>query len=249
MKLVLFIHFLCLLCFANGQIVNIENQRLTRKDTGLVGTIGLDVNIMKNTKEIWQIGNKTHLQLNKLNSTYLFLSEIEFAQIDNNSYLSKGFQHIRFNKYFSKLLVGEAFTQLQYNHIQKLKLRWLGGSGIRMQLIKKDSLYANWGVSGMYEYEELTDNSTFSRLFRFSSYLSFNYQLNKLLNNQFIIYYQPVVQNFSDYRVSLDLQLSIQITKKLQFITTYNHLYDSNPPKNVSNHDFSIKNGIKYAFN
>lgn len=180
----------------------------------------------------------------------LFLTDISFVQADNEELVSNGFEHIRYNYLLGqkKKFAIEAFEQVQYNKIQKIKLRMLAGAGGRYSFISSDTANLNLGITPMYEYEELTDDSTFSRTFRISNYLSFDFQVFKKALIRSITYYQPNAANFSDYRISNETSFSIQLTGSLNFKVTYNMLYDSKPPIEVPNLIYGLSNGLGWKF-
>lgn len=245
--------FLLLFCLAgtvsNAQIVNIEKSRLGQKE-GWAGNIDLSLNFTKNVYQIWQLSNRTGLQYNNSRHVVLFLVDAAMIQSDNEQLVSRGFEHVRYNYLIGeqKKFALEAFEQVQYNKIQKIKLRVLTGAGARYSFIKSDTNNLFVGSTPMYEYEELIDNTTIERRVRLSNYFSFQLRLWKKVTINSITYYQPDVIDFSDYRFSNESSLSIGVTNRLSFKVIYNLLYDSRPPVDVPNTIYSISNGLGWKF-
>lgn len=232
-----------------AQIINIEKSRQDQKE-GWVGNIDFSLNFTKNTRQIWQLSNRTGLQYSKNKHVVLFLTDIGMIQSDDEQLVSRGFEHIRYN-----YLIGEkqkfaleAFEQVQYNKIQQIKLRALMGGGGRYSFIKSDTANLFIGSTPMYEYEELTDNITIDRAVRLSNYFAFDFRLWQKVTISSITYYQPDVMNFDDYRLSNETSLSIGVTNRLTFKVLYNLLYDSQPPVDVPNTVYSISNGLGWKF-
>ena len=89
--------FILLPLFSFGQIINVENKRLSADKEGFVGTFDLGLNLIKNTAQILQFNNNVHLQYSKENHTYLLLNDISFVQKEGEEdWLNKGYQHFRY---------------------------------------------------------------------------------------------------------------------------------------------------------
>jgi len=250
MKYYIGILFLSLSLFTQAQVVNIEKKRADTTKTGWQGTVNLSLNLIKNTNQITIGSNSLQLQHYKDRNTYLFFNDITVMEINKQSYLNSGFQHIRYNydlKDSNNIFIVEAFTQIQYNKIQKLQRRFLWGGGMRYILFdrKKFSLYA--GTSFMYEFELLLDES-YSDLIRLNSYLYFNYQYSDAFSIDHITYYQPSITDFDDNRVSSETSLNFKINKHWKFKSYFNLNYDARPPKDIPNMFYCFNNGISYSF-
>ena len=173
-----------------GQIINVENKRLSNDKEGFVGTFDLGLNLIKNTAQILQFNNNVHLQYGKENHTYLLLNDISFVQKEGEEdWLNKGYQHFRYI-YQNKKLGFEGFIQHQYDKAQKIQFRMLMGAGARWQLVKNDSLQFAMGFSTMNEYENPVDADPFVQI-RLSHYLSFAFQVNENISLSTTNYYQP----------------------------------------------------------
>ena len=101
----------------------------------------------------------------------------------------------------------------------------------------------------MYEHEELSDSlSTKIDLFRLDSYASLYFQITNSVQFKHIIYYQPDFMNFKDYRISSETGLAISITKHFGFDISFAFDYDSDPPPEVQNLFYFLKNKIVFKF-
>lgn len=104
-----------------------------------------------------------------------------------------------------------------------------------------------FGLAYMYEEEK---SDSFDKKFnnnRSSSYLSFNYTFANgsatLLNT---IYYQPLFNDFGDYRISEDFQISFKLTKSLDINGNYSYYFDSVTPQGEydTSSNFSLGLGL-----
>lgn len=230
-----------------GQIINVENKRLSDDKDGFVGTFDLGLNLIKNTAQILQFNNNVHLQYSKENHTYLLLNDISFMQKEGEEdWLNKGYQHIRYI-YQHKKLGFEGFIQHQYDKAQKIQFRMLMGVGTRWQLVKNDSLQFAMGFSSMNEYENPVDADPFVQI-RLSHYLSFAFQVNEKIILSTTNYYQPLLTTWSDYRMSSQTALKLALNKQFEFKITGNVTFDSQPAEAVPVLNYHLLNSIAYKF-
>ena len=230
-----------------GQIINVENKRLSDDKDGFVGTFDLGLNLIKNTAQILQFNNNVHLQYSKENHTYLLLNDISFMQKEGEEdWLNKGYQHIRYI-YQHKKLGFEGFIQHQYDKAQKIQYRVLSGVGARWQLVKNDSLQFAMGFSTMNEYENPVDADPFVQI-RLNYYLSFAFQVNEKIILSTTNYYQPLLTTWSDYRMSSQTALKLALNKQFEFKITGNVTFDSQPAEAVPVLNYHLLNSIAYKF-
>lgn len=239
---------LFLFCFAcvQAQIINVESKRLNGTKQGWAGNIDLNLNYIKNTKEIWQFGNRIGLEYLAGKNRYLILNDVSIISAAGSDLVNRGYLHLRHNYQWNleSPFTLESFEQIQYNSVQKITFRNLTGGGIRFKVLGNDSVNLNIGVAAMYEVEELTDK-TREYNFRGSNYVSFNWQLSSRVGIKTIWYYQPKWNDFADFRISGESALTMSITTKLSFLTIFDLLYDSRPPSEIPNSILQLKNGLR----
>jgi len=101
----------------------------------------------------------------------------------------------------------------------------------------------------MYEYEELSDEVTpINRDFRGSAYLSFSLFPTERLTIVSTTYYQPLFSDFSDYRISSESTLLIEIYRSLGLQITYRFYYDAFPAVGIQNSQYDLSTGLTYTF-
>jgi len=236
-----------------AQIVNIESKRNNKIDSSdWNGSVNMGFNFVENGKRIITI--KGNFRLEHLRGPHLFLSisDMIFGKIDNDGFQNKGFQHFRYNYSIKTRLTWEAFAQWQYNERIKLNTRILAGTGPRFAILYKDPYNVYTGIAYMYEYNEEEYGDPISRYFsndhRLSTYISFSLKPSKLVRILSTSYFQPVLNNFDDLRLSSVSSLELNITKQLKFINTFNVSHDSRVPEGVSNTIYSYLSGLKFTF-
>lgn len=242
-SLVIFLAFVC-----NAQVMNIEQQRIVTDTTGWAGTSQISSSFTKNTDQLLTIGFKDHLQYKTDSSLYLMLIDYNLVKSPSSDFDNAGTLHFRYNYKLLNHLTFEAFTQGQFNKLLNVNFRWLLGAGPRFKVIGHKNFRVYFASLYMYEYEELETPLLFHRNHRLSSYISITWK-NKtgtILTNT--VYYQPRFDRISDFRIYNQFDLSLRISKKLSFTTSYKYFFDSNPAENIINATHNLSNGITFRF-
>ena len=229
--------------------MNVESLRHTSDTSKWSGSMSLDIGLIKNTNSIFKIDNRIRLQYNTENNLYLFISDISLQQIERNSFINKGTQHLRYNKKLSERLKLEAFVQNQYDEVSDIKFRGLLGIGPRFKLSKNKNFRFYLGTLLVYEYEQALDKaiSTLKDL-RGSTYFSCSLYPTENISIISTTYYQPLLKQFSDFRISSETSISFSVFKNFGFTTTFTYNYDASPILGIPNTQYELTNGIFYSF-
>ncbi len=240
----------CLQITVHGQIVNIERKRISADSTGFLGEGYLNFSGAKTTKAILSLGTGILLEYKSksTNDLWLFISDINLVSAEKEKFTNNGFGHLRYNRKIGKAIRWEVFTQIQYNSLTKIDKRALAGTGLRFKMTQYENARFYLGIAVMYEYEELIEPRVFHHDQRMSSYLSFTLLPEETVSFSSTTYVQPLIKDFSDYRIHTENTLDLDITKKLSFIATVKYSYDTRPPDGVPLNTYSFSNGIKIRF-
>ncbi len=238
---------------ATSQIVNIEKQRNNTPDSiHWTGNIKLGFNLVENNKTIITVNGDMRHDFTKNRHLFLSISKYNLGKVDNEDFLNDGFQHFRYNYKINDWLVWEAFTQIQYNERINLKMRWLAGSGPRFKLLNEDRYQLFFGTMYMYEYDKEVQGEEDDLIIhndnRVSSYLAISLQPLDNLQFNSSSYYQPVLSDLSDLRLSSESNLLIKVTERLKFSSTFSIVYDSRTPEGVPNTTYRFSNGVRWEF-
>jgi len=247
--LILFLIFLFQIKIC-GQVVNIEDKRVSDTVKKLQGTVDLSFNFTQNTKKVIQGASSVKLQYYKEKSLFLFFSDIGLGQVDGDRFLDKGFLHLRHNYRFGKgIVTSEVFTQYQYNSLQALKSRYLVGFGPRIRLLNEKNINFYIGPLVMYEHELVDDIAeTINKDFRLSSYISLNAFLKEKIKFHHISYFQPRLDLFRDYRISSVSEFELLISKHLSYKVGFSLTYDKKPPVDINSLFYSFTNKLSFKF-
>ncbi|HRN57801.1 MAG TPA: DUF481 domain-containing protein [Agriterribacter sp.] len=234
---------------AGAQIVNVESRRIQTDTTGWAGSFGGNINLSKNVEQVFSAGAFAHLQYKNSRNLYLFLGDYSFLKGAQKKYTDNTFFHLRYNHKFSNLTRWEAFTQLQTNKITKIDNRFLAGMGPRFKLSGSGMLHIYLGVLFMYEYErELVDPPVAHHNIRNSSYLSFTLKPAATLELISTTFYQPRLDQWSDFRILNQESANLFITQKLSATVNWSYVYDQFPVEGIPRSNYTFSTGLKYAF-
>lgn len=246
--LLFFIPFL-----SNAQIVNIESKRkvLNTDTTGWFGSTDIGFTLNDNGKTVLTLTANASVEYLDGKNRWLSLTNYRVVRANEEAFVNQGFQHLRYNRDWTKKVTWEAFAQIQYDERLNLRFRGLLGTGPRFQLLdkKKGSLF--FGTLYMFQYEELSADNTVYRDNRLSNYLSYQYSFTDNLSVTGTSYYQPLLTDLSTVRLSSQTNLQLKITEKLAFKSTFNISYDSRliaESDDVPNAVYSFINGLKWVF-
>jgi hypothetical protein len=152
--------------------------------------------------------------------------------------------HLRHNYHLSARVSSLAFAQYQRNPFQDLKARDLLGAGLRFNLHEDGKRRVGFGVSAMYEIEELTDGTT-SEAGRLSTFLDFRRDLKEYLHLAIVGWYQPRFGDFTDARSSALADLDVDLAGPLKLVLSASWEYDSTPPPGIEKVDWSLRTGVR----
>jgi Protein of unknown function, DUF481 len=228
-----------------AQIVNMESQRYHKDTTGWSGSINVNFALTNYGKKVFALDAVAHLQYQTSKSLYLLLGSYGFLKGDSLSFIDYRFLHFRYNYKLSKVLRAEAFIQVQQNTITEIQSRFLIGAGPRFKISGSKKLHLYAGVLAMYETEKQTVNKQTTRDWRNSSYLSLSYFPNDQTEFTTTTYYQPLFDNFSDYRLLNQCIIKIKASKKISVTLNWNYQFDSTPASGVPRDTYSFSTGLE----
>ena len=232
----------------SAQIVNIEAKRINADSAGWYGSLSAGMDINKFDKWIFNLKADANIAYLHKKHSLLFISNARMIKAGNTDFVNSAFQHVRYNYDLHTRITMEAFTQIQYNALLKVKNRALFGAGTRWELAESGKVKMYLGTLGMFEYEEINTTNEIHRDVRLSTYLSTTWFINKMCSFTNTNYYQPKMNDFADFRLSSQSKLRFDFNKKLSFFFMYDGIYDSRPPAGVLNLVFSLSNGLSYKF-
>jgi len=241
--------FLFLSIKVTAQILNAESLRKVTDTSGFSGSASLDFAVKRNTNDFLSLSNNIHVQYKMNKHLVLFKNDIAFQKIEGEKFENSSIQHLRYNYKFHPQIAWEVFAQAQYNKVSKIDFRGLLGTGPRFKLTTFENYKFYLGTLIMFEQEELSDGITpLQRNLRGSTYISFRIYPAKNISLVSTTYYQPKLKIFSDYRISSQSSLLVDLFKNFALKTTYTFTYDTFPAVGIPNSQYDFTTGIAYTF-
>ena len=249
MRIVLFSFFFVFVSYSStAQILNAESLRKVTDTSGWSGSTSIQFSLKRNVNDFFTIENDIHLQYKMKKNLVLFKNFFSFQKIEGNDFSNDGISHLRYNYKYTPRIAMEVFLQGQYNKVSKIDFRGLIGVGPRFKLTTSEKYNFYLGTAVMYEQEELSDGTDIQRNIRGSSYLSFSLYPNDRVTLISTTYYQPILKDVGDYRVSNQSSLLIDVFKNLGFKTSYTFIYDFSPALGIPNSQYHLSSGLTYSF-
>ncbi len=101
----------------------------------------------------------------------------------------------------------------------------------------------------MYEHEKLSDGITpVQKNLRSSSYLSFSLYPGENISVISTTYYQPILKNLGDYRISNQSSLRVGMFNNISLKLSYTFTYDTFPAVGIPSSQYDFSTGIAYSF-
>jgi Protein of unknown function, DUF481 len=239
--------------YLKSQIVNIEDKRIRLGDSiTFKGFVDLGFNVFKNDKTLMTA--RATGQLEKLafkKHFFLMIGGYNFAKAEGQSFLNDGFIHLRYNYGLTDKWILEAFTQGQYNERTNILFRGLVGSGLRLKLKSGEKNRFYIGLAYIFEQNQYNrDLIPTQNNHRMSSYFSYNLGLTNNSRLVHTTYFQPLLNDFTNNRLSSEATLLFNFTKYLVFRATFNTSYDNDPrlPDTIPDWIYTWTNGLRWDF-
>lgn len=233
-----------------GQILNVENLRIEKDTIGFSGGVELNVNFIKNTRNIFTLNSSLFIQYKNKRHLALVIGSLDFKTIDNEDIINNGTFHLRYNYETGRTVILEAFVQAYSNAISNIDQRHLVGAGPRFRLINEGDKTLFLGTLIMHEWEKEKGElePIYHKDMRFSGYLSFNYQFLNNLSFTSTTFYQPKLNQLSDYRINTFNTFSVEIVKNFELNISYILQFDTFPAKGIPTTQYQLLNGVSYTF-
>ena len=213
----------------------------------------------KQRKALIDFTNKTELNYNlKKDFMFIFLSQVDLAFNGSIINENNGFFQLRFRDRDKRKVSPDVFTQYQWNGIQGMEYRMLGGINARFKFLekKKSDLYTGLGV--FYENEKWNPNLTafafkndslitvYRNMFRLNCMAKFAFKLSQSIDFTGSTYVQfPLNSNFGLPRWFFDSNLNFNVSKYWSFILHYDQNFDAFRPLPIDKYYYSMSLGIQ----
>lgn len=237
-------------------IVNVESLRIDpdKKQQGFDALFSLDINGNNGNTQNARSSLGAQLKWYNPRSTDLVIVDYAYGESADLKDTDKSFFHYRHVWAVNPVLSWEAFGQLQTNEFTRLKLRSLVGGGARLNILSDSDVHTAYLGLGLLRSREKLDallgtiDEQQQYATRANIYQVYQYRISpqsRLIN---MVYYQPDVSEFSDYRLLEQLALKVDINDRLSLKVSVDLAHDSRPPQSIESTDTSYNTGLEYRF-
>jgi putative salt-induced outer membrane protein YdiY len=242
--------FLLLGCRSYSQTI-INAERLGGGADSTIYSLSFLYNGTKGNSNTDQLDISPAIILLRNKNEYKLFGDYSLLSSSGKGLLNSGFVHLRHNFKLNERIKTFEFYQIQFNDILLLTKREVFGAGLRFSMLNHDSLKFDAGIGLMRELEHLNettllpDELSVTKYYRATCVVSFKWVLSKTVTIDNVIYYQPYLKDFADYRLLDDFSLGVSLTDHFELLTSLTSRYDSKPPGTLK----KLDNVIRFGFN
>ncbi len=241
-------------------IVNIENMRVDSADRtqGSDSKLSVDVSGNNGNTQKVNVGVGARFQWYDTEGTRFAVLNYAYGESADVKDTDKTFFHFRNIWYIDQEFAFEAFTQFESNEFTRLNSRALLGAGVRWQVLHKSDVVVYTGIgffrsrekldTGELDSGELATDAGVIYNNRLNTYIVYKHSItqhSRLVNT---LYYQPDIDETSDYRLLEQFGLQMDITENLSFKLSIDVSHDSEAPQSIKQTDTSYNSGFEYSF-
>lgn len=233
--------------------VNTEKYRTPDDEKGLSGYLELNGTIKTGNAEKTEAGIDGRLDWKTTTSTTFFVFESDYEWVNGSRSSDEGLIHIRHVRKLVDDFSAEVFGQINYDKKLLIKNRELLGAGLRYKVLHFDKSDVAIGTAYMFEHEnyDLPQSAIHSdevKVSRWSNYISFFLHFNTNVTLGGVVYYQPMFNNFSDYRLLNENSLMVSLSDIFSLSVNFKLRHDSIPPDGIKKTDTETNFGIAVKF-
>jgi len=246
---------------AQAQILNIEKNRLERKDDEyLVGNLGATFSYNNRSPTLIEQVRIASLGLNSNiayfvgNTAYHLINDYALLNVNDATAVSTGVTHLRIQFERKRTLHYELYNQYQYDVARGLRARSLVGTNLRWAALQSTHLNLVVGAGPMFEIERwkhpfIEDLVIQVNFLKLNSYISARLAANEVLEFNAIVYYQ--VGHDDDlfrHRISSDANLSVKAGELFSITSGLSLAYETAPIVPIIPFIFSTTQGVRVDF-
>jgi len=233
--------------------VNIEALRSTSSDSGLAGTLGINLALRTGNVELVELGIDGRVDYGTAKSSTLFLWRGELGFVGGDRFTNDGLLHLRHGRKTVSSVAAEVFGQTNYDKSRLLEFRALLGGGLRLGIVDARTVGLWLGVGYMFEHEVLDLPIEASHERRTDVHRASNYVAARITAGpQLVIaatgYAQPQIDDPGDIRIVNNVGIAAKITRTIALTIKFDLRYDSRPPDGIAGLDTTLRNGLTIAF-
>ena len=239
---------------ASAQIVNVQPLMSSGEEVdGFQGEVSASLTLQTGNVDLL-LGTGSALFTYRMGAHKLISSSTaELGVNGGDTFTEHVFTHLRHQVTILDWLTWETYGQIATDRFRRMSLRGLAGTGPRFSIIDGPAVAFALAASYMFEREmlgesEFSDSEAAYNNHRLSLYLTGKFVLSPLLGFVHTTYYQPLVTDPLDFRVSSETSLNVKLTDSLGLSVGFVLTYDSRPPEEVHDLDTATRAKVTYTF-
>lgn len=228
--------------------ISLEPPVIGEKE-GLDGEVSLGAKYNSGNSDSISVGTALKGQYSEKEWLLYLIAAYNYGESNREKDTNDGLVHLRYVHTIADTAYDyELFLQTEFNEFQDIKERNLAGANIRRKLdLSFDKFYVGLGL--FYSYVEpdiVTPVDPIYKRIKMNSYISFLKKINENFSITYLGFYQPNVEDFSDFRISQILQLNTSLTDDLMLSFDIHHKYNATPYHDIENSDVRSTINLKY---
>ncbi|MCB9058351.1 MAG: DUF481 domain-containing protein [Calditrichae bacterium] len=244
---------LLLIPVASFSQINTEKYRSIEDSTGLILHSEFDLKFEKGNVDFQELSIETTAQYKFRQSDLMTIISGDLGWEGGQRFSNAMLMHLRYTQNITKTVQLEFFTQVDYDKSRLLTGRFISGAGTRLRLWHGEEQGLWLGNSLFYENEkyDLPANTTHLKNVtdgRFSTYLSFIKDFKDYIEFNGVIYYQPRLSDWIDYKIVSEAGLNMELTKHVAISVSLVYRFDNKPPDTIKKQDIALENGLVINF-
>lgn len=225
----------------------LEPDTINIPEPGGYGSIAaaLDGRSGNTDRENYTIGGR--LDYRSRDTDMFILTEHSRAKAFDQEIEDSSWAHAHYRDEFQHGLAAEAFLDGRKDEFQLLDARTQLGFGARFTLAHEADVRAVYaGIGALHEWEEQIGVD--DHYWRLNSYFVYKRQLNEQLRGMFNLYYQPSLDNGSDFLVSAESALVVKLATHLDLKLGVRWMYDGEAPPGIEEDDTRYLSSLSLHF-
>ncbi len=216
---------------------------------GLDGEVALGAKYSSGNSDTQAIGVSAKGQYSEKEWLLYLIAAYSYGESNGEKDTNDGLLHLRYVHAITDTVYDyELYVQSEFNEFQDIKERNLAGANIRRKFdLPFDSFYVGLGLFYSYmEPDTITLLDPIYKRTKINSYISFVKSINENFSVTYLGFYQPTVDDFSDYRIFQVLQLNTSLTDQLILSLDLSQKYNATPYHDIEKNDFRSTISLKY---
>ena len=252
MKRLALLLLLALPSLGEGQVIlNVESLSGNVVE-GFHGALSGNLRLATGNTDLTQVGGALGIGFLGERNWIRGFAGLDRMEQKDKDILNNRYFHLRYNYRISPRFRTFHFFQLQSNENLLLDRRLLLGSGLRYSILEEAHGRLDLGTGLMYESERLNPNKLGpgeepdSDVVRMSNLVVGSGVFGEGRKWVTVVYYQPNVENFRDYRLSGEAGIQVALIGSLQLDVALTWRHDSRAPAELDEDDLGFRTGFTY---